>query len=95
VVDGCVQDLLDAVDQMNGYAVVTADHGNSDQLWNPENNGPHTAHTLNPVEVVVYGGNCKGRAMLDGGALGDIAPTILELMGLEQPVAMTGRCLLK
>lgn len=95
IVDGCVQDLLDAVDCVGGHAVITADHGNSDQLWNPENDGPHTAHTLNPVEIVVYGQGCKGRAIADGGALGDIAPTILELMGLEQPTAMTGNCLLK
>ena len=95
IVDGCVQDLLDAVDTVSGHAVITADHGNSDQLWNPENDGPHTAHTLNPVEIVVYGGACKGRAIAEGGALGDIAPTILELMGLEQPEAMTGNCLLK
>lgn len=95
IVDGCVQELLDAVDSVGGHAVITADHGNSDQLWNPENDGPHTAHTLNPVEIVVYGQGCKGRAIADGGALGDIAPTILELMGLEQPTAMTGNCLLK
>jgi len=95
IVDGCVQDLLDAIDEVSGHALITADHGNSDQLRNPENNGPHTAHTLNPVEIVVYGQGCQGRAIADGGALGDIAPTILKLMGLEQPESMTGNCLLK
>ena len=95
VVDRCVQDLLDAVDSVGGQAVITADHGNSDQLWNPENNGPHTAHTLNPVEVVIYGRDCKGRAIAPSGNLGDIAPTILELMQLQQPDAMTGHSLFK
>lgn len=95
IVDGCVQDLLDAVDSVGGHALITADHGNSDQLWNFENNGPHTAHTLNPVEIVLYGPDCKGKGIADGGALGDIAPTILKLMGLNQPEAMTGTCLLK
>lgn len=95
VVDGCVQDLLDAVDNVGGHAIITADHGNSDQLWNPENNGPHTAHTLNPVEIVVYGEGCKGREIASGGSLGDIAPTILKLMELPQPEAMTGHCLIK
>ena len=95
IVDGCVQDLLDAIDSVGGHAIITADHGNSDQLWNPENDGPHTAHTLNPVEVVVYGEGCQGRTIADGGALGDIAPTILKLMGLEQPSVMTGKCLIE
>lgn len=95
VVDTCVQDLLDAVDSVNGRAVITADHGNSDQLWNPENDSPHTAHTLNPVEVVIYGRGCKKRAIAQSGNLGDIAPTLLELMELKQPAAMTGHSLLK
>ncbi len=94
VVDGCVGDLLAAVDEVAGTAVITADHGNSDQLWNFESNGAHTAHTLNPVEVVVYSEAHKGVQLVAGGALGDIAPTILRLMGLEQPEAMTGTCLI-
>lgn len=94
VVDECVQDLLDAVDSVNGRALITADHGNSDQLWDPRTGSPHTAHTLNLVEVVVYGEGCKGYTMAAGGNLGDIAPTILQLMDLDQPAAMTGRSLL-
>lgn len=94
VVDGCVGDLLAAIDEVGGSAVVTADHGNSDQLWNNENNGPHTAHTLNPVEVVIYDEPHKGATLAEGGALGDIAPTILKLMNLPQPAAMTGKCLI-
>mgnify|MGYP002634972747 CR=1 FL=1 len=95
IVDGCVADLLEAVDSVGGSALITADHGNSDQLWNPENNGPHTAHTLNPVEVVIYGQGLQGYTLNEGGCLGDVAPTLLKLMGLEQPAAMTGTCLVK
>lgn len=93
VVDECVGELLEAIDQMKGRAVVTADHGNSDQL-KQEDGSPHTAHTLNPVEVVVYGEGCANLRLKEGGRLGDIAPTILRLMGLPQPVAMTGECLI-
>ncbi|MFT4900803.1 MAG: 2,3-bisphosphoglycerate-independent phosphoglycerate mutase [Lentimonas sp.] len=95
IVDGCVQDLLEAVDVVGGSALITADHGNSDQLWNPENNGPHTAHTLNPVEVILYGAGRQGDTLRAGGCLGDIAPTLLQLMGLEQPAAMTGQSLIE
>lgn len=95
VVDGCVGDLLEAIDAVGGSAVITADHGNSDQLWNHENNGPHTAHTLNPVELVIYSELHKSGKLAEGGALGDIAPTILKLMGLPQPKAMTGNCLIQ
>lgn len=94
IVDGCVADLLAAIDEVGGAAVITADHGNSDQLWNHANNGPHTAHTLNPVEVVVYSQKFKHAELADSGALGDIAPTILKLMDLPQPAAMTGTCLI-
>ncbi len=89
-VDGCVGELLSAVDAVNGVAVVTADHGNSEQLWEPSIQGAHTSHTLNPVELVIYGQTCKTLKLRDGGKLGDIAPTLLQLMGLEKPVAMTG-----
>lgn len=95
VVDSCVQDLLTAVDSVNGRAIITADHGNSDQLWNPQDNSPHTAHTLNPVEAVIYGRDCKNRKIAESGNLGNIAPTILELMELKQPEAMTSHSLLK
>ena len=95
VVDGCVQDLLNAIDSVGGRAVITADHGNSDQLWNPETNSPHTSHTLNPVEVVIYGRACKDLKIAQNGNLGNIAPTILELMELRKPEAMTSDSLLK
>lgn len=95
VVDGCVGELLAAINEARGTAVVTADHGNSDQMWDYEANGPHTAHTLNPVEVVLVGAGVQGRTVrTDGGRLADLAPTILELLGLPQPPEMTGRSLL-
>lgn len=95
VVDECVGDLLAAVDRVGACAVITADHGNSDQMVVPETGGPHTAHTLNPVELVVYGKNCQSLKLAESGRLGDIAPTILHLMGLEIPAAMTGSCLVR
>jgi len=90
VVDGCVNDLMQAADETGAAVVITADHGNSDQMLVPETGGPHTAHTLNPVELVVYGKDCQGLVLQQGGRLADIAPTMLKLMGLPQPEAMTG-----
>ncbi len=94
--DAGVGELLAAVKQMGGSAVVCADHGNAEQMWDPVNNGPHTAHTLNLVEVFVVGeGFTKdGTKMRSGGRLGDIAPTVLDLMGIVKPVEMTGESLI-
>jgi 2,3-bisphosphoglycerate-independent phosphoglycerate mutase len=93
-VDGCVGDVLDACDETGAAAIVTADHGNSDQMLVPETGSPHTAHTLNPVELVIYGKDLQGMKMAEGGSLADIAPTALFLMRIEQPEAMTGKCLI-
>jgi hypothetical protein len=68
----------------------TADHGNCEMMRDPVSHGPHTAHTTNPVPVVLYGG--PAQQMRDG-RLADIAPTLLRLMGLQQPAEMTGTCL--
>lgn len=94
VVDDCLKQLLEALDQVGGRALVTADHGNSDQMWNPEADAPHTQHTLNPVEAVIYGEGCQQLKLRGSGRLADIAPTVLELMGLEQPAEMTGESLI-
>lgn len=94
VVDACIGKLLQALDQVKGIAVITADHGNSDQMWNPETNTPHTQHTLNPVEVVVYGEGCKSFKLKKEGRLADVAPTVLALMGLDQPEEMLGSSLI-
>lgn len=89
-VDACVGQLMTAADATGAALVITADHGNSDQMYVPETGSAHTAHTLNPVELVIYGQGCEGLKLQQGGRLADIAPTILQLMGLPQPEAMTG-----
>jgi len=94
--DAGVGELLAALATMNGKAVVLADHGNAEQMWDYENNSPHTSHTQNLVEVFVVGeGLVAGRTRLrPGGRLADIAPTVLQLMDLPQPAEMTGESLL-
>lgn len=83
--------LLQAVEAMKGRAVVVADHGNVEQLWDSSINSPHTAHTLNLVECFVVGeGFTKDTPMKQGGRLADVAPTVLALMGLPKPAEMTG-----
>lgn len=83
---------LEACEAVGGAMLVTADHGNCEQMWDPTTNGPHTAHTTNPVPVILVGGPSNAR--LDQGALCDLAPTMLDLMGIAQPTEMTGRSLL-
>jgi 2,3-bisphosphoglycerate-independent phosphoglycerate mutase len=95
--DQGVGELLAALQSVGGSAVVCADHGNCEQMWDPVNNAPHTSHTLNLVEVFVVGDRfAAGRTRLrQGGRLADIAPTILELMGLPKPPEMTGQSLIE
>lgn len=93
-VDECVGELLEVLDQVGGVALITADHGNAEQMWDLEANAPHTQHTTNSVEVLICGNGCKGLKMKEGGRLADIAPTILKLMGLKQPKEMTGESLI-
>jgi 2,3-bisphosphoglycerate-independent phosphoglycerate mutase len=96
VTDSGVGELLAALDQMKGRAVICADHGNCEQMWDPVHNAPHTSHTLNQVEVFVVGDaySAGGTRLRTGGRLADIAPTLLELMGLPKPVEMTGTSLI-
>jgi 2,3-bisphosphoglycerate-independent phosphoglycerate mutase len=89
-VDGCLADVVAAVHGAGGACIVTADHGNADQMLEPDGS-PNTAHSLNPVPLIV---TVAGVALRDGGILADVAPTALELLGIEQPEAMTGRSLL-
>ena len=91
-VDEGLGEVLGAVQDMGGAIVVTADHGNCEVMVDPETGGPHTAHTLNPVPVVLVGGPAGAR--LRDGRLADLAPTLLELMGLPQPPEMTGQSLI-
>jgi 2,3-bisphosphoglycerate-independent phosphoglycerate mutase len=84
---------LAALKQAGGAMIVTADHGNCDLMVDPVTGGPHTAHTLNPVPVILVGGPA-GATLRQGGRLADLAPTVLALMGLPQPPEMTGQSLL-
>lgn len=85
--------VIDALNAAGGAMIVTADHGNCEMMVDPATGGPHTAHTLNPVPIVLVGG--PEGATLANGRLADIAPTLLELMGLEQPPEMTGQSLIR
>lgn len=94
VVDECVGKVLSAIQRQGGAAIVTADHGNCEQMIDPATGGPHTAHTTYPVECIVVDDRFKGNKLREGGRLADLAPTLLQLMGLEVPAEMTGRSLL-
>ena len=84
--------IAEAVERAGGALLVTADHGNCEMMRDPLTGGPHTAHTTNPVPVVLLG--ARNRALVADGRLADIAPTLLELMGLPKPREMTGASLL-
>ncbi len=92
VVDACIGRVADAVKQAGGTLVITADHGNAEQMID-ENGQPHTAHTLNPVPLIVVSPNTSIH-LKEGGRLCDIAPTVLNLMNLPVPDEMTGKSLL-
>ncbi|MGE4351268.1 MAG: 2,3-bisphosphoglycerate-independent phosphoglycerate mutase [Bdellovibrionales bacterium] len=91
-VDSCLARVLAALDKAGGAALITADHGNCERMFNPETEGPHTAHTLSKVPLVLYGA-FDGRSLQDG-RLADIAPTLLSIMGLAQPSEMDGETLI-
>jgi 2,3-bisphosphoglycerate-independent phosphoglycerate mutase len=86
--------VLDALQGQGGVAIVTADHGNCEQMIDPKTGGPHTAHTTYPVELIVVDDRFKGAKMREGGRLADVAPTMLQMMGIKQPKEMTGKSLL-
>ncbi|WP_424933339.1 2,3-bisphosphoglycerate-independent phosphoglycerate mutase [Amaricoccus macauensis] len=93
-VDTGLGQALDAISDMGGAVIVTADHGNCEVMVDPKSGEPHTAHTLNPVPVILVGGP-EGASLRSGGKLGDLAPSLLALMGLEQPPEMTGESLIE
>ena len=84
---------LAALQKAGGAMIVTADHGNCELMVDPVTGGPHTSHTVNPVPVILVGGP-TGTKLRAGGRLADLAPTLLALMGLDQPTEMTGKSLL-
>ncbi|MBI4224542.1 MAG: 2,3-bisphosphoglycerate-independent phosphoglycerate mutase, partial [Deltaproteobacteria bacterium] len=83
--DRCLGKILDKLESLGGQAIVTSDHGNAE--------GAQTAHTLNPVPLVLFGPGMKGKKLRSGGKLCDIAPTLLQLLGIPKPKEMTGRSL--
>ena len=90
-VDACVGRTVEATLAMGGTALITADHGNADKMYEPDGS-PFTAHTTFPVPFCVVGRDCSLR---QGGRLADIAPTMLEILGLPQPAEMDGKTLLQ
>ncbi len=84
--------IAEAVQRQGGAMLVTADHGNCELMKDPATGGPHTAHTTNPVPVLLMGGDVQA---IQDGKLADLAPTLLALMDLPQPKEMTGRTLIR
>jgi 2,3-bisphosphoglycerate-independent phosphoglycerate mutase len=91
-VDRCLEEVVEAVSRAGGVSLVTADHGNAEQMLEEDGESPHTAHTTNPVPLIVTDGNL---ALRSGGELSDLVPTVLDLLGIEQPKEMTGTSLVK
>jgi 2,3-bisphosphoglycerate-independent phosphoglycerate mutase len=88
--DACLGEVVAATHAAGGVCLVTADHGNAEKLLADDGISPHTAHTTNPVPLVL---TRAGAALRDGGELSDLAPTVLDLLGLDPPTVMTGRSL--
>jgi 2,3-bisphosphoglycerate-independent phosphoglycerate mutase len=89
-VDSCLGRVLEMLASLDGAAIVTADHGNADQMIDYETGAPHTFHTLYPVPMVIFGKQFQHLKLKDGGALCDIAPTACKLLGIPAPAEMTG-----
>ncbi|HEX2525193.1 MAG TPA: 2,3-bisphosphoglycerate-independent phosphoglycerate mutase [Geminicoccus sp.] len=92
-VDACLGRVVAAVLHRKGAVLVTADHGNCEVMRDPVTGAPHTAHTTNPVPFILVGAP-EGASLREGGILADVAPTVLDLLGVAQPAAMSGRTLL-
>ncbi len=90
-VDSCLGRIYNALKQRGGSMIVTADHGNAEMLIDPATGGPHTAHTTNPVPFIVVSDDDKKLGLRPDGALQDISPTMLSMLGIPQPKEMTGR----
>jgi 2,3-bisphosphoglycerate-independent phosphoglycerate mutase len=93
-IDECLGRIMTALRAARGRAIVTADHGNAEQMWDDELKAPHTAHTANPVPVILCDETHVGRKLRDG-SLRDVAPTMLALLGLEKSPEMTGDTLIR
>ncbi len=91
-IDTCIGKVIKAVSNKKGVALITADHGNAEQMIDYKTGEPHTAHTTNPVPLIIFG---LDSIKLSEGRLADLAPTMLDIMGLEKPAEMTGNSLIK
>jgi 2,3-bisphosphoglycerate-independent phosphoglycerate mutase len=91
VVDACLGRIELSVRAKGGAMLITADHGNAEQMIDPVTGGPHTAHTTNPVPFIVVAENGKKFTLKPGGSLRDISPTVLGMLGLDEPKEMTGQ----
>ncbi len=89
--DECLGKVLQAAEETGTRVLITADHGNIEMMADPSSGQPHTAHTTDPVPFIVVGENPRVK---DGGLLADVAPTVLALLGIEQPAEMTGKSLI-
>ena len=92
-VDECVNKIAERCKKKGVVMLLTADHGNAECMENPQTHAPHTAHTTNPVPFLVINAP-EVKKLKDGGALCDVAPTVLDLMGIEKPEEMTGKSLI-
>lgn len=92
-VDECIGRIVEEVRRVNGVILITADHGNAEQMIDYTTGDPHTAHTTNPVPLIIAGLD-DGVKLRDGGKLADLAPTMLDIMGEDKPVEMTGESLI-
>jgi 2,3-bisphosphoglycerate-independent phosphoglycerate mutase len=92
--DRCLARIVTTVERAGGSMIITADHGNAEQMWDEARGEPHTAHTSNPVPIVIIdreSGSKSGQRLRDGGSLRDVAPTMLKMFGVEIPKEMTGK----
>src|SRR5690606_3946030 len=94
-VDECAGRTVEAILRAGGRVLITADHGNAEQMLDYETGEPHTAHTSNPVPFILGDENLKDMELREEGRLADIVPTILDLMDIKKPDEMTGKSLLK
>ena len=94
IVDECVGKLVEKILSKGKFALITSDHGNAEEMIDYKTNLPKTSHTKNPVEFIYVAEDYENIRLCEKGTLSDIAPTILYLLGIEQPVEMTGKNLI-